>query len=278
MSKSHLPLVLGGVLVVAAAGATAYVAAGLAHTSASDRAPAAQDARLEQRLLDRLDEIDRRLDNLQNSVRVNEQRAETALGIATALRDRAPSVAALGPAQEDAPRAQGPETVEGPVVVTSPPRAQTPEEEDEERARRLEGRLERAREQMRPFLGRLARARVATLGDPSPEAAEVRRAQVYADALAVRNHFRLSVDAEQRVRELLMREMESGVREVGPLVRGGFDNIQDWSTVLARLKGIWEETDVGVRELVTEEDFRAWREHSAAMRAAITEALEAKAR
>jgi len=277
--KSQLPLLLGGLVVVAVSGLAAYVGAQAGQGPAGTAPPhPGSDLAFRSMVLTRLDEQDRALGNLAESLRRTELAAQSALEIATALREGSgrrpvPRAPVERPAEEPpgGDGADGPGTGEDGAGLIGDPEGDgasvritkdmTPEE--------LAAVLAQAQ---RESLRRWVPQHLAHLAEVSEEAEAVRRENLTAEVLRLRLQAKgLTPEQEREAREVLAREQASEVREIGPLVRAG--ELQDPAVVLERFEGFWARTDAALQQVLRPEDFDAWKAEARLKRDAVREHL-----
>ena len=203
----------------------------------------------------RVAELDRRLVNVEERMRVIEETANAALQRAQAIDGlrreiealktgntfRVPDVPPMAKVDEDA----------------TPHSALTPEE----RAQRDQERAAQLRESMMKIAKKngaaLFKHRLSVWADTTDQGDADRRSQVFADARLLAQAYQLKGAQEDTVREILLEEVEATTRQVGPLLSGGIEKA-DYSLVKPKLEAIWAQRDTRLRELLDEDDYERY--------------------
>jgi hypothetical protein len=241
-SPNPLPIALGGLVLLALSAGIAYLAASLAvparpDAPQGDAAPASLAG-----VMERLDEIDRRIENLEETVRRSDERSRTALDTAVDVRSR---LARAGGAPAG-----------GVGNGSRTPLDERPEgvsDEDKERDWKVEMARRRERFMILQF---------DLLGDASPDAAQKRltNARVSGKQFGVR--WGLKGDAADAAAELHVEQMNALAEKVGPYLRDGLE-----SASIPDVRSAWEEvladSDRRLREILDEE---TWKRYEAAVK------------
>lgn len=272
-ASNTLAFVAGGVVIVALS-----LGAGLLGGSLASRGGDAADlppprSVPESAVRDRLDELDRRLTNVEEQLRVLEETANAALTRAQEVETLRRALDGLRAGSAAAP----PEAPE--VERPAPPLGDTLPKPltDEERAQRETEKIERFKRDLHAtvekFAPQLLKQRLSRIGDATAQGEADRRAQMFADARKLAVIYQMTPDEEDRLREILTEENESSVREIAPFLGGGLERA-DYGAIKERLTTIWNRRDERMTEVLDANEMERYRADETVWRRYYEKALD----
>jgi len=257
MASNSIALVAGGLVVVALSFGAGILGASFGTQTDGPRDDAGA-AVSDPATRARVSELDRRLENIEERMRVVEDTANSALERAQQIDGLRRDIEALKAggvvrAPEVAPP-EGPGIGLGkpPPVLTTEARAQR----DRDRMEEVRASMRRIANRNGPLLLKHRLARIAAAGDQGDAD---RRSQMFADSKIMATQYGLTPAEEQTVREILEEEMAAAVREIAPFLAAGIEKA-DYSQVKPKLGAIWDRRDNRMSEVLDEQQFEAYTE------------------
>jgi len=220
----------------------------------------------------RIDEIGRRLTNVEERLRVVEESANAALAKAQEVDDLRRVVQEL---RTGGVPVAAPPTPEAPVeIVAGDGEGQmTPERRAELEAAQRDKLRRQAEEIVARNAPGLLKQRLARIADATAQGEADRRSQVYAETKQMAVLYSLTPQEEDRLREILGDTSEESVREVAPYLNGGLDRA-DYTAVKDRLFSVWDARDARMSEVLDEKELEEYRETQKKWREVYGKALD----
>lgn len=271
-APNTLALAAGGLVVVALSFGAGILGASTVSAPAADPAPAVRSVP-DSSVRGRLEELDRRLQNVEARLRVVEETANAALDKAQDVEDLRRMVQQLQGGTAPAPP---PTTHEAPaeIVAGDGEGQMTPERRAELEALQREKLRRQAEEIVARNAPGLLKQRLARIADATAQGEADRRSQVYAETKQMAVLYSMTPEEEDRLREILADTSEESVREIAPYLNGGLDRA-DYTAVKERLFAVWDSRDARMSEVLDEKELEEYRETQKRWREVYGKALDA---
>lgn len=261
MSSNPAGTALLAVGVIVLCGVSAWFGATLGATAQpASHAPPSNAERDLKDALERLDEMERAVMNLERKLEITTENARAALDLVNEQAARQ-GVAAAGPLN---PTPGG--TGTKPVAVEPPATPMTHEEV-------VADRMKQAEEIARRIWPDLVRTEFGVITGTTTDHDQNRRAKASLEATATTLFLGLKADAEMKFRDVFTEQWTSFHSEITPLVPQGIEKA-DIAAVTAKMKSIWARTDERMREILDEETYKRWAPYAEGNRARVTMALD----
>jgi hypothetical protein len=260
MSGSNsLALVAGGLVVVALSfGAGMLGGSSASSDGGGDAAPAPRSVP-DSVVRSRLDELDRRLTNVEERLRIVEDTADAALTRTHEIDALRRAVDALRAGGVTAPAETATVTEEvAPAPSGDDASGQmTADERDALEATQRDKLRKKARELVERHAPALMKQRLSRIADATAQGEADRRSQIYAESKQLAVLYHMSPAEEDTLREILVEESESSVREIAPYLGGGLERA-DYQAVKERFHAIWDHRDGRMAEILDEKELEAY--------------------
>ena len=277
MSGSNaLALAVGGLVVVALSFGAGVLGGSSVASDANVTAPAPRTVP-DSVVRDRIEELDRRLGNVEERLRIVADTADAALTRTHEIDALRRAIDALRNGNTLPVAPERPSDSDNTTSTDSgPPQAEPLT--DEQRAEREAAQVEKLREQAKRLAEShaepLLKQQLSRIADATAQGAADRNSQLYAEAKMLARQYAMTAEEEDRVREILTATNESAVREVAPYLGGGLERA-DHATLKTKLFEVWDARDARMVDVLDENELEDYRTTQKGWREAYAKVLDA---